>query len=95
MYYEVSTPVTGSVVEAVSQARLPFQPRGWLVDFRRDLAQACRTLTADLGKLLHAVYGSADRRLSDIENILSYNLGIGALRAAAAHGLVLERSFTA
>lgn len=91
--YEVSTPVPGSVVEAVSQARLPFEPTGWLVDFRRDLAEACRTLTAGPGQVLHAVYRSDDRRPSDIENIVSYNLGTGALRAAAAHGLTFERSF--
>lgn len=72
--YEVSTPVPGSVVEALSHARLPFEPQGRLVDFRRDLVRG---------------------RLSDIENILSYNLGTGALRAAAAHGLILERSFAA
>lgn len=95
MDYEVSTPVPGSVVEAVSRVRLPFEPRGWLVDFQRDLAQACRTLTAGPGQVLHAVYSSADRRLSDIENVLSYNLGTGALRAAATHGLILERSFAA
>ncbi|WP_300012645.1 hypothetical protein [Pseudonocardia sp.] len=94
MDYEVSTPVPGSVVEAVSPVRLPFEPRGWLVDFRRDLTQACRTLTAGPDQVLHAAYSSADRRLSDIENVLSYNLGTGALRAAAAHGLILERSFT-
>lgn len=95
MDYEVSTLVPGSVVEAVSRVRLPFEPRGWLVDFRRDLAQACRTLTAGPGQVLHAVYSSADRRLSDIENVLSYNLGTGAIRAAAAHGLIFERSFAA
>lgn len=95
MAYEVSTPVPGSVVEAVSRVRLPFEPRGWLVDFRHDLAQACRTLTAGPGQVLHAVYSSADRRPSDIENVLSYNLGTGALRAGAAHGLILERSFAA
>lgn len=95
MDYAVSTPVAGSVVEAESRAHLPFEPRGWLVDFRRDLAQACRTLTASPGQVLHAVYSSANRRLSDIENVLSYNLGTGALRAGAAHGLILERSFAA
>ena len=91
--YEVSTPVPAVVVEATSQARLPFEPTGWLIDFRRELAQACRTLAATPGEILHAVYSSADRSRADIENILCYNLGTGAIRAAATHGLILERSY--
>ena len=67
--YEIATPVPAVVVEATSQARLPFEPRGWLIDFRRELAQACRTLTARPGQILHATYTSADRSRSDIENL--------------------------
>lgn len=81
------------IVEASSTARLPFEPKGWLVDFRRELGTACRHLVATSDQALHATYTSTDRSRSDIENILSYNLGTGALRAGAAHGLVLERSF--
>ena len=64
-----------------------------MINFRRELAQACRTLAATPGEILHAVYSSADRSRADIENILGYNLGTGAIRAAATHGLILERSF--
>ena len=92
MTYQVNEPEPG-VVDAMSTTRLPFEPKCWLVDFRRELGAACRHLVAASGQVLHATYTSTDRSRSDIENILSYNLGTGAIRAGATHGLVLERSF--
>ena len=92
MPYGVSAPVAGAEVDAWSMVRLPFEPRGELADFRRDLATACRTLVAERGQILHASYTSRDRGPVDLENVLTYNLGTGAIRAAAGHGLVLERS---
>lgn len=92
-HFQVFAPADGTV-EAGSDARLPFEPTGWRVVFRRELARACRNLTAAPDQLLHAVYRSADPGLADIENILCYNLGPGALRGAAHHGLILERSYT-
>lgn len=84
---------TAGSVAAVADRRLTFEPKGELVEFRRDLRQACRTLVAGPGEILHAVYSSPDRSRCDLENVLTYNLGVGALAAAAVHGLVLERSF--
>lgn len=57
--------------------RLPYQPRGWLRDFRRELGTACRTLVAGPPQILHATYSSEDRSLVDLENALTYNLGTG------------------
>jgi hypothetical protein len=91
--HEVRTPQPGHVVEGFSRVRLPFEPRDGLLDFRRELAQACRALNAEPGQVLHAVYESDDSSRVDIENVLTYNLGTGALRDAARYGLVLERSF--
>jgi hypothetical protein len=93
--YRVTVRTPGSDVEAWSSIRLPFEPKGWLLDFRRELAQACRELTAAPRQVLHAVYTSADHRLVDVENVLTYNLGTAAIRAAAQHGLILERSYCA
>jgi hypothetical protein len=75
--------------------RLPFEPTGWLVDFRSDLATACRSLVAGRDQVLHAIYSSAVHELCDIENVLTYNLGTAAIRRAATYGLILERSFVA
>ncbi|MDQ3987641.1 MAG: hypothetical protein M3291_00285 [Actinomycetota bacterium] len=94
MRYHVAVRTPGLDVEAWSSVRLPFEPKGWLVDFRRDLAHACRTLDATPRQVLHATYTSAGRRPADLENILTYNLGTGAVRTAAKHGLMLERVYT-
>ncbi|MDN5859460.1 MAG: hypothetical protein L0H84_12635 [Pseudonocardia sp.] len=94
MMFDVDTAALG-VVEAWSIKRLPFEPAGWLVDFRRQLAAACRGLVAAPGQILHAAYSSPDRGRCDVENVLTYNLGTAAIRAAASYGLVLERRFTA
>jgi hypothetical protein len=80
-------------VQAWSTVRLPFEPRGWLVDFRRELAAACRSLVAGPGEVLHACYTAHDRARVDVENVLTYNLGTGAIGAAAANGVLLERAF--
>jgi hypothetical protein len=89
--YTVTTPAPG-VVEAVSRVRLPFEPAGWLAEFRRDLREACGGLVAAPGRILHGVYSSADRSLADLENVLCYNVGPGSMSAGAG-GFVLERSF--
>lgn len=92
MIYQVDIPALG-VVEARSSVRLPFEPTGRLRDLRRDLAAACRCLAAGPDQILHATYISADRSRCDVENVLTYNLGTGAIRAASTYGLLLERRF--
>jgi len=80
------------VVEGLSSVRLAFEPKGAMRDYRGELAEACRTLHAQPGEILHAVYASKDDGVVDLENVLTYNLGTGALRPAARSGLVLERA---
>jgi hypothetical protein len=46
MSYRVAMRRPGTEVLASSSVRLPFEPRDWLTDFRRELAGACRTLIA-------------------------------------------------
>ena len=50
---------------ARSSLRLPFEPTGWLRDFRAELAAACRTLDAQPHDTLHAVYTSPRRDAVD------------------------------
>lgn len=91
--YRVDVVEPGREIEARSAVRLPFEPAGPMRDFRTELTTACRTLVAVPGEVLHAVYSSDDGSPVDVENVLTYNLGTGAVSAGARHGVVLERSF--
>ena len=64
-------------VEAWSTVRLPFEPRGWLVDFRAELRQALRAIAPAAGTAgsLAATYSSVDPFPVDAENVLIYNVG--------------------
>ena len=80
-------------VEAWSTHRLPFEPRGWLLEFRDRLRTAVGSLNAKSNELLHAVYASPEHGNCDTENILFYNVGTGRFAKAARYGLRFERAF--
>lgn len=81
------------LVEGWAQQRLPFEPKGWMKDFRTSLNVAIRGLVAGPGEALHATYTNPQTDRVDIENALIYNVGIGAFRRSAHTGLSFERSF--
>jgi hypothetical protein len=83
------------LVEAWATARLPFEPKGWLVEFRDQLRSALKRLGAKDEALLSAVYGSPLRDYCDVENVLIYNVGAGHMGAVAGSGIRAERSFHA
>jgi len=91
--YRVVVRDPGRDIEAFSATRLSFEPQGPMKEFRRELSETCRSLIAGHGERLQAVYTSAVTERVDLENVLTYNLGTGAISAAARHGLVLERCF--
>lgn len=73
--------------------RLPFEPKGWLVDLRAELAAAARALHAADGELLDAVVAApAGPSNWDVENVLFYNVGTGCFAAAAVHGVRFARA---
>lgn len=80
-------------VEAWSIKRLPFEPKGWLQQFRRDLQEAVRGLVVAPEQVLHGVYQSEARDLCDAENALFYNVGSGPFARAARRGLRFERAY--
>jgi hypothetical protein len=82
---------TSRVVEAWSAVRLPFQPSGYLVDFRDDLRAAVRSLEAPAGEGLHAVFTSPVDGLVDAENVLVYNVGAGVFAGTDHSELSFER----
>lgn len=82
------------VVELWSTVRLPYQPRGWVLEMRNDLCRALRTLAPTSRGHLRAVYSAADDgEFVDTENALLYNVGSGALRPLMAHSVTFERSY--
>lgn len=90
--YVILGPTAGTV-EAWSVTRLPFEPRGWLADFREELRRALRSLTAaaGAGHTLAATYTSADTTRVDVENVLLYNVGPAVFGRPSA--LRMERHF--
>jgi hypothetical protein len=91
--YQVVVDPGGQCVEAWSTRRLTFEPKGWLRSLREELRGALPTLIGGSDRVLAAMYGSPDRELCDVENVLLYNIGAGAFRVVAANGLRLERSY--
>jgi hypothetical protein len=81
------------LVEGWAQQRLPFEPKGWMKDFRQELRVAIRGLIAGPGEVLHATYTNPQTDRVDVENALIYNVDPGAFRSSAHTGLTFERSF--
>jgi hypothetical protein len=88
----VRGPLDG-VVEAWSEIRLPFEPRGSAVEFRAALRRSLRQLseTSNAGYPLSATYASVDRSFVDIENVLLYNVGNSAFGRPAS--IFIERQY--
>ena len=83
------------MVEAWAHHRLPFEPKGWLKDFRDELRAAIRGLVAGSHEGLHATYTNPTMDRVDIENVLLYNVGTSVFRNSAHTELMFERSFDA
>jgi hypothetical protein len=71
---------------------LPFEPRGWLKEYRDELRVALRGMSPIDGALLHAEYASPDRSFADVENVLLYNVGAGSYRHLTGSGLLVSRT---
>ncbi len=80
-----------AAVEVWSSTRLPFEPRGWLRDMRERIRGALRGLPAAGDRGLDAVYMSGEAGLFDVENVLLYNVGAGALGHVARRGVRFRR----
>lgn len=82
------------VVELWSTVRLPYEPRGWVLEMRNDLSRALRGLAPRSSGRLYAVYGAADDgAVVDTENVLLYNVSSGARRPLMARSVTFERSY--
>jgi hypothetical protein len=79
-------------VEGWAIAPLPFEPTGWMLDYRRALRVAIGELPVAAGRTLVGYYGSADARRCDVENLLLYNVGVSAFAHLQVRDVVLVRS---
>jgi hypothetical protein len=71
--------------EAWSSVWLPFEPKGgWLLDFRRELAQACGLHTATSRHVLHVIYTSPTAAWLTLRTCSPTNVGTGAIRGGVS-----------
>ena len=83
-----------NTAEAWSILRLPFEPKGWLIDLRNDLREAIHDLKNQPDQILCSIYGSQTDGYCDIENILLYNIGTAHFSSLTTTGLRFERCFS-
>lgn len=81
----------GNSVELWSTVRLPFEPKGWLLEMRNSLKLAIRDIRSGNNTILNAIYSSNQREFVDVENVLIYNVGTVAFRHLCNKGLRFER----
>jgi hypothetical protein len=91
--YYIETAI--SSVTAWSTARIPFEPKGWLLEFRNQLRSAIAGLPSVDGRTLYAAYRSPIVGYVDVENLLIYNVGPAYLASATKNGLGFKRSYRA
>ena len=89
--YHIETGI--SSVTAWSTARIPFEPRDWLLVFRKELQLAIARLSSVDGKILYAAYRSPINNYVDVENLLIYNIGPAQMSNATKNGLVFKRFY--
>lgn len=82
----------GAVVEGWSSRRLPFEPKGWLLDYRTALRRAIGALDHPCPEL-YCAYTSVGAGRCDVENVLLYNLGASAFAGLEVTEVVVERLF--
>lgn len=90
--YLIDGPVSNdNIVEVWSNTRLPFEPKGWLLDMKNDIRKAVKSMQGIDNTALHALYVSGEDGFCDVENILLYNVGTGAFTDLCRRGLCFER----
>lgn len=81
----------GGRVHAWSTVRLPFEPKGWLRDYRSELQGAIRSMRARPTSVLYAEYAAPAASFADLENVLLYNIGSGCYSHLARRGIICRR----
>ncbi len=79
-------------VDAWAARRLPFEPDGWMADYRAALRAAVGRLEPSDGRL-YGAYSSPDQSRCDVENVLLYNVGLSSFSRSVNKAIVVERFF--
>lgn len=82
-----------NLIELFSSERLPFEPKGWVLEMRNSLKKRLKLLQGNKVSL-HATYKSMDKRFFDIENVLFYNVGTSAFRNLHLKWVQFERVYS-
>lgn len=76
-----------------SSIRLPFEPKGWLLEMRDSIRQKVMDMKAQKNQLLYGLFVSEDASSCDTENILFYNVGPRYFSHLSQHGICFDRLF--
>ncbi|WP_045521357.1 hypothetical protein [Neobacillus niacini] len=90
-HYFINTPNDNSI-EVYSSQRLPYEPKGWLLEMRNAIRHHLKRLKGD-GVCLQALYKSMDQRFFDVENVLFYKVGPSSFNHLNIKSLQFERAY--
>lgn len=78
-----------------SNQRLPFEPKGELIELRNKIREGVRSLkSTSTPSALYGCYYSSEQSLVDTENVLFYNVGTSYFSHLELTSLMFERSFS-
>jgi hypothetical protein len=80
-------------VKSWSVARIPYEPKGWLLQYRNHLQNDLDNLVATDEDILSATYSSPVREYVDVENLLFYNIGPAHMAHITRKGLLFSRQY--
>ncbi|WP_194840956.1 DUF6946 family protein [Filobacillus milosensis] len=80
-------------VELWSTKRLQFEPKNWMKDMRNDLKNELKQITSTENGTLYAMFCTNDNKSwFDVENVLLYNVGVGAFSQIGDNNFIIEQS---
>ncbi len=91
--YSISVDQAKNLVEIWSIERIPFEPKGWLLELRENMKKSISQIISKKQYILHASYHSIIRERCDLENILFYNIGASCFSEIVREGIRFERLF--
>jgi hypothetical protein len=77
-------------VKAISNYRIPFEPKGIEKEFKNSLRNELSKLKLSNNEMLFATFKNSNNNFFDVENILFYNIGASAFRGISANGIMVE-----
>ena len=80
-------------VEVWSEQRLPFEPKGWLKDLRKNMQDKIKSLSSHDSTFLYSKFVSSSRDTVDLDNVLFYNIGYSSFSHLPLNRIIMERSF--